>query len=95
MNVNIYLKNLNKLAFLSHHLDLSLAQIELLLLQQPLDMRATKNPIHLFLHYFHQENEDVLKEIAITQNGNGIDIENRIEKVKVEIFAISICDPNS
>jgi hypothetical protein len=33
----------------------------------------------------NDENEDVLKEIAINQNENGIDTENRIEKMKVEI----------
>lgn len=36
----------------------------------------------------NDENENVLKEIAITQNGNGIDIENRIEKMKVIISTI-------
>lgn len=38
----------------------------------------------------NDENEIVIKEYAITQNKNGIDLENRIEKIKEELFAIKI-----
>ena len=39
-------------------------------------------------------NENMLKEYAIAQNEKGIDVENRIEKIKGELFAISNCDPD-
>jgi hypothetical protein len=37
--------------------------------------------------------ENVIKEIAITQNGNGIDIENRIEKMKYELSIFRTKEP--
>lgn len=43
----------------------------------------------------NDENEKVLMEYAIDQNENGIDLENRIEKIKEKIFAISNVDPDS
>ena len=43
----------------------------------------------------NDENENVLKEITIDQNENGIDTENRIEKMKIEVSIINNCAPDS
>lgn len=43
----------------------------------------------------NDENENVLKKITIDQNKNGIDTENRIEKMKVEVSIINNSAPDS